>query len=349
MAALAGIAEPVTISYNDLINAKDTLVDPISRAFGSNEDALGIIVVNQLPPEYPSLRGRLLKLAHKFGSLDELVRSKYSDPLSNYSFGWSWGKEIMNGAPDTLKGSYYANISIPGPESAINEDLRKSYREYYGDNIWPSQEPGLEALEEAFVSLGRFILDIGCDLATACQPFVSSQLRDNSVTLSEMIKTSPITKARLLHYFPPPNTSTTPDDEPVDSWCGFHKDHSLITGLCSAMYLSRPSDCPAQPIIVPSPSPSSGLYIKTRGGDLRRVAIPADALAFQIGEALELATDGNLRATPHCVRVGGGSNAISRETFALFMQPDVRRQISTKETFGEFSKRVFAEHYQGIM
>ncbi len=161
--------------------------------------------------------------------------------------------------------------------------------------------------------------------------------------------TSSITKARLLHYFPPSNTTDTadPSDEPIDSWCGFHKDHSLLTGLCSAMYLSSPHDSKdAEPAIVPSPSPSSGLYIRTRGGELRRVAIPADALAFQIGEALELATDGSLCATPHCVRVGreAGVEGVSRETFALFMQPDVHRQIST-ETFGEFSKRVFAEHY----
>lgn len=23
------------------------------------------------------------------------------------------------------------------------------------------------------------------------------------------------------------------EDDPVDSWCGFHLDHSLLTGLCS--------------------------------------------------------------------------------------------------------------------
>src|SRR5258708_13985389 len=94
-----GVADPVTISYDELIDAPDTLVESISRAFGSDPDALGILVVTQLPPEYPGLRERLLKLANKFGSLDESVRCKYSDAGSNYSFGWSWGKEIMNGAP----------------------------------------------------------------------------------------------------------------------------------------------------------------------------------------------------------------------------------------------------------
>ena len=111
------------------------------------------------------------------------------------------------------------------------------------------------------------------------------------------------------------------------------------------MYLRQePSGSPA---VVPSPSPTSGLYIRTRGGDLTKVAIPMDCIAFQTGEALELATSGRLRATPHCVRVGPGEDAdkISRETFALFMQPDVNEQMSEAETFGQFSQRIFAEHY----
>lgn len=106
----------------------------------------------------------------------------------------------------------------------------------------------------------------------------------------------------------------------------------------------------SSPETVPSPSPASGLYIRTRGGDLTKVSIPVDCLAFQTGEALEVATGGTLRATPHCVRVGvaPGSETISRETFALFMQPDVDQHLSDSCTFGQFSKRVFDEHYNNV-
>lgn len=116
--------------------------------------------------------------------------------------------------------------------------------------------------------------------------------------------------------------------------------------VSQAMYLEHIPG--SKPTVVSSPSPSSGLYIRSRGGDLTKVSIPSDCLAFQTGEALEVATAGKLRATPHCVRVGsGGANAdkVSRETFALFMQPDVDQQIGENETFGEFSKRIFEEHY----
>lgn len=112
------------------------------------------------------------------------------------------------------------------------------------------------------------------------------------------------------------------------------------------MFLRQEGNLP--PTIVSSPSPASGLYIRTRGGDLTKVSIPADSLAFQTGEALQLLTAGRLQATPHCVRVGAGEGAekISRETFALFMQPDADQRISSSETFGQFSRRVFAEHYK---
>lgn len=135
----------------------------------------------------------------------------------------------------------------------------------------------------------------------------------------------------------------------MDSWCGFHIDHSLLTGLCSAMFL-REEDELSDPSVVPSPSPTSGLYIRTRGGDLTKVAIPTDCLAFQTGEALELATSGKLLATRHCVRVGAGQNSgkISRETFALFMQPDTDRLISPSTTFGQFSKGIFDRHYDKV-
>lgn len=107
----------------------------------------------------------------------------------------------------------------------------------------------------------------------------------------------------------------------------------------------------AAPTVVSAPSAGSGLYIRTRGGELTKVSIPVESLAFQTGEALELVTGGRLKATPHCVRVvaGGGAETISRETFALFMQPDTEQRISASETFGQFSKRVFAEHYEEKM
>lgn len=306
---------------------------------------MGIIIIRDLPAEYPQYRERLLKLAYQFGSLDETVRESYSDASSKYSFGWSHGKEIMNGLPDTLKGSYYANPVVE--DAAVTPEEKKRFPEYYGKNIWPKKdETGVENFEEAFKDLSRLIFKVGCELAVACQPFASSHLVDSTLSLADLIRDSQTTKARLLHYFPPSSSSTFPaEDEPVDSWCGFHLDHSLLTGLCPALFLRRTAD--GKPEIIDSPSPASGLYIRTRGGQLVKVSIPASCLAFQTGEALEIATNGRLLATPHCVRVGSFSESdeISRESFALFMQPNTDQNLSESLTFGDFSKKVFAEHY----
>ncbi|TFY63255.1 hypothetical protein EVJ58_g3359 [Rhodofomes roseus] len=335
----------VSISYPTLVNSPLSLTASIAKAFGSEPGCLGIVIVRDLPPNYVTARERLLKLAYRFAHLDHQTRERYADPRSKYSFGWSHGKEVMNGKPDTLKGSYYANPIVDTPN--VTAEQRQAYPEYYGTNIWPAKDvEGIEGFEDAFKTLGRFVFKVGTELAIACQPFASAHLTNTSVSLGDLIRTSQTTKARLLHYFAPPSDAEPPsEDEPIDNWCGFHIDHSLLTGLCSAMFV-RPGPA-GEPVIVQNPSPSSGLYIRTRGGDLTKVSIPSECLAFQTGEALELATAGSLRATPHCVRVGAGAGmeGVSRETLALFMQPDTNQRIATSETFGQFSKRVFERHY----
>ncbi|KAI6045079.1 Clavaminate synthase-like protein [Pisolithus marmoratus] len=333
----------VSISYPTLVSSPLSLRTSIEQAFGSHPQALGIILVKDLPSIYKSYRETLLKFGYKYARLPEDVKERYTDSDSSYSFGWSHGKEIMNGKPDTLKASYYANPVVDVPN--VSSTLREQHREYYRGNIWPdAKEKGIEGFECAFKDLGRFIFQVGCELAAACEPFVSKHLSDTSFSLAELIGRSQTTKARLLHYFPPgPGDGKGGEDEPIDSWCGFHLDNSLLTGLCAAMFLREKED--GQPSVVPSPSPESGLYIRTRGGELTKVSIPDDCLAFQTGEALELVTGGRLRATPHCVRVGGSSERISRETFALFMQPDTDQKVSATETFGQFTKRILEKHY----
>ena len=104
----------------------------------------------------------------------------------------------------------------------------------------------------------------------------------------------------------------------------------------------------SEPEVIAPPSPTSGLYIRTRGGKLSKVSIPSNCLAFQTGEALEIATNGRLLATPHCVRVGSPAiehNLISRASFALFMQPNTGVNLSEATTFGQFSRQVFEKHY----
>lgn len=74
------------ISYRDLVSTPLALQDAIKKAFGSEPDCLGIIVVKDLPAEYPRLRERLLLLADRFAALDERTREGYVDTKSHYRF-----------------------------------------------------------------------------------------------------------------------------------------------------------------------------------------------------------------------------------------------------------------------
>ncbi|RKO89664.1 hypothetical protein BDK51DRAFT_29953, partial [Blyttiomyces helicus] len=109
----------------------------------------------------------------------------------------------------------------------------------------------------------------------------------------------------------------------IDSWCGLHLDHSMLTGLITVMYIdetnpSYPEVSRADPAIASALS-TAGLYVKGRDGRFIQISIPADCVAFQLGEAAQIASRGRLVATPHLVR-GAAVPGVARNTFAVFMQ-----------------------------
>ena len=94
--------KPVVISYTDITSSKD-LTSELESAFG--QASLGLIGIKDIP-DFQEGRKAALKAIRQFASLPEDVREKYSHPQSNYSFGWSHGKEKMrNGVPDKAKGN----------------------------------------------------------------------------------------------------------------------------------------------------------------------------------------------------------------------------------------------------
>ena len=208
--------------------------------------------------------------------------------------------------------------------------------------MWPTD--ALPDLERAFKACGRIVTETGLLLARRCDELVAAAAPGGAVSLAESLESSVCHKARLLHYFAEPEPtprsgpadgeaastprsesrgtprsecSVPPAPEAEDSWCGWHFDHGTLTGLCAALYLTTAGD-PVGPDRLPT---GLGLRVRDRAGGTVRVAIPADALAFQIGEAAQVASGGVLRATAHCVAGGGAPPGVTRETFAVFMQP----------------------------
>jgi hypothetical protein len=74
---------------------------------------------------------------------------------------------------------------------------------------------------------------------------------------------------------------------------------------------------------VPCPDEIAGLYIQARSGHIYRVSgLPPDSIAFQIGETSQIQSGGLLQATPHAVRGPLPGSNVTRETMALFLEPE---------------------------
>lgn len=235
-------------------------------------------------------------------------------------------------------------------------------------NVWPSEDvlPGFEAL---FERLCRLIVDVAGLVARSCDRYGVAKLEDyRDGTLENIVRGSVSTKARLLHYFPPPPKAPGAAEKGDDDWCGTHSDLGALTGLTSNMFIDESMSSPTAPDASRAPDgrladlpeldhhpdPKAGLWIKDRAGRTTQVNIPRDCLAFQTGEALQLITRGKFRAVPHFVRgpagvVGddGQERKIARNTLAVFTQPNLWEIVDEKENldFAGLAKRVFEKTY----
>ncbi|KAK5170327.1 uncharacterized protein LTR77_004914 [Saxophila tyrrhenica] len=347
----------VTVSLKDLQSNNVTLAT-LESAFGP--DSLGIIIVTDLPPRFPALRRRVLSSSSYLANLPQHELSKLENPAANYAVGWSCGKETLaDGRYDTLKGSYYAQ-PIHSPDGALEAKAKQLYPEvpeFTSENVWP-EEGVLPGFEGAFEELCRLVVDVAAVVAGCCDRYGVEKLGGyREGTLEGIVRGSVCTKARLLHYFPPPATTAgseagdgdaRPDSAMGvdDDWCASHKDLGALTGLTSQMFVDEslhpphPTSSNTFPDLEEMdshPDPAAGLWIEDRSGRRTQVQIPRDALAFQTGEALEVITRGAFKAVPHFVRGGKGGGKVARNTLAVFTQPNLWEVVEegTGRTFAE--------------
>ena len=246
------------------------------------------------------------------------------------------------------------------------------FAEFTASNVWP-KETSLPGFQKMFEELCILIIDTAALVARACDNYATACVADYEPGyLERVVKTSTVTKARLLHYFPP-SPSAADQDKAMspgppalnlpehDSWCATHVDHGFLTGLTSALYIdesahpplpstsNRMTRAPHLPVLphIPSlPDSDAGLYIHARDSTITKVSIPHDCLGFQTGEALQVITGGAFRAVPHFVRAVEGERRngmkVARNTLAVFTQPSLEEIIDRGKgtTFGEFSRDV---------
>lgn len=321
----------VEIAYEALLAAMTTpsqpLFDQIKTAYEFN--GLGILTVVGVP-KLETLRSRLLPQAAKFASLPPETKAKTETPHAFFQVGWSYGNEKLQGdQPDWAKGSYYANPLIDRPSN--DEILIKRFPAFLEPNVWPTED--LPDFEPAFKELGQLVVSVGRLIAKQCDDYVASVCDGYTKgKFHKLLTESKCCKGRLLHYFPSDEvekkigkTGSSISDNDFSDWCGWHNDHGSLTGLVPAIYSNASGE------IVPNPDPDSGLYIRSRSGKLVKVVLPKvdNCISFQIGETSQIHTGGILQATPHAVRgaMGDKSKGISRQTFAVFMEPEYNGEM----------------------
>lgn len=255
-----------------------------------------------------------------------------------------------------MKGSYYVNCNPSFAETKVQAELAEKYPlfpEYTASNVWPPEET-LPGFEEAFRTLCLLIIDVAVLVARACDKYGQANIENyRPGYLEHVVKTSHVSKARLLHYFPVSLENTTASGD-EDDWCATHVDHGCLTGLTSAMFVDEAENIPVLtngfkqlPELEASPDPKAGLYIRSRSGDVVKVGIPKDCLAFQTGEALEVITGGKFKAVPHFVRgaTPGKGGAIARNTLAVFTQPNLWEMVDENRDFATFAREIVARNH----
>ncbi|EFR04419.1 hypothetical protein MGYG_07426 [Nannizzia gypsea CBS 118893] len=345
-------ANPITVSLEEL-RAGTVSFETLSEAFGPA--SLGIIVVKDLPAEFKGLRAQALSNASYVASLPSEELESLTSAESKYLVGWSCGKETLrSGHYDTLKGSYYINCAFyqnPDLQSAPASEF-PDFPQYTAANIWPPAEK-LPNFRPSLTELCTLIIDTATLVARACDRYAVANIEGyKNGYLEHVVKTSLTTKARLLHYFPAPEADASGKEADDDDWCATHVDHGCLTGLTSAMFVDeaehkpQPSaDSTPLPELPTSPDPKAGLYIRSRTGEVVKVNIPKDCIAFQTGEALEIITQGKFKAVPHFVKGAKTGGKIARNTLAVFTQPNLSEEVAAGKTFADFAREVVERNH----
>jgi isopenicillin N synthase-like dioxygenase len=168
-----------------------------------------------------------------------------------------------------------------GPERAPLPDPAEPYLRLQGPNQWPAALPELPAViaawDTALARVGRTLLRHWAEA-----------LGSPADVFDPAFAEAPATLIKVIHY---------PGGAPAGQGVGAHRDAGVLTLL-----LAEPG--------------STGLQVRTDDGYVDVDPLPG-TLIVNIGEMLEIASGGYLRATEHRVRTG----AAERISVAYFFNP----------------------------
>ncbi|WP_406276966.1 isopenicillin N synthase family oxygenase [Streptomyces sp. NBC_00191] len=227
---------------------------------------------------------RLLELARDFFALPEAELEQLSILNSPHFRGYSEvGRERTQGTPDQR-----AQLDIgPENETLVPGPDDPSYLWLAGPNQWPQSMPELRpavidwitALTQVSQRLLRLIL---------------ASLEAPEDFLDPVVSPDPHVHFKLLHY-----PGRTHDGEHSDQGIGVHKDYGLLTLLLQDHH--------------------GGLQVSVNDSEFADVPVIPGAFVVNLGELLEVATRGYLRATTH--RVVSPASGVNRYSAPFFFNP----------------------------
>lgn len=224
----------------------------------------------------------LFTLAEEFFALPDAAKKKVENLASPHYRGWArHGGEYTNGEVDWREQIDIGIDREPIPDA----DIRNDYEVLIGPNLWPEELP---RFREAIVDYRARLHDVA---RTLLHEWLAALGQDPGAL--DAAFADPDTLIKVIRY---PGRA----EEEGRQGVGEHKDSGILTLL----------------LLAPG---STGLQVKTDTGWID--VPPREAsLVVNIGEMLELVTDGYLKATIH--RVLSPQPGTTRLSIPLFFNPN---------------------------
>lgn len=245
----------------------------------------------------PGLVAKLRDVARQFFALPEEQKRAVSMIGSPHFRGYNAvGGELTNGRVDRRE-----QIDV-GPERSAVPGATGPLR-LEGPNQWPAELPALKTVVLAYRAR---MVEVGLTLIRRCAESLGADL----AAVDHAFAIAPEALLKLIRY--PARAGEAGSDQGV----GAHKDPGVLTLL-----LLEPG--------------SSGLQVADPSGAWLDAPPVDGAYVVNIGELLEVATGGYLRATPHRVRTG--PHAPERLSIAYFFGPALTVPMPTFELSPELA------------
>ncbi len=183
----------------------------------------------------------------------------------------------------------------------------KEFFQYYPWGQYPTE------LSDKTRLLFSQLASLATELLTWIESHLPAEIAQTlEMQLKQMIEDSPQTMLRILHY--PPLTQSAPESGAVRA--AAHGDINLLTVLVGAT--------------------TNGLQVQDSNGDWYEVPCDRESLAINIGDMLQMCTQGYYRSTIHRVINPDGATNASRLSMPLFLHPRSDVRLSQQYTAGEF-------------